>query len=132
MLIISEDHFRTLNPPLFFDENLLGAVDHDVGDLLVLQKKFERTESERLVENLAHEALALVAVEERILGVAEILDNPSDFIPKGVGVHLVDPVHIEPVNETHVNVALERLILLVGGIGLPGDRYPWRRRLRAG
>ena len=111
-----------LDAPLLLDEDHLGAVDHDVGDLLVLQEQLQRPEAERLVEDLVDEPLALVAVQERVLGVAEVLDDAADLAAERGRVHLADPVHVEPVDELHVDVQLERLVGLVGRVRLLGGR----------
>ena len=121
MLVVAEDDLRALDPALLLDEDLLRPVDHDVGDLLVLEEQLERAEAERLVEDLVDEALALGAVEQRVLGVAEMLDHDADLAPERFRVHLVDPVHVEPVDQAHVDVALQRLVLLVRRVGLLGD-----------
>ena len=125
-----------LDPPLLLDEDLLRAVDHDVADLVVLEQQLERAEAEGLVEDLVDQALALVAVEQRVLGVAELLDDPPDLVAQGLRVHLADPVHVEPVDQLHVDVPLERLVRLDGRIGLLGRLAPprggGRRRSRDG
>ena len=72
-----------LDPALLLDEDLLRAVDHDVGDLVVLEQQLERAEAEGLVEDLVDQPLALVAVEQRVLGVAEVLDDAADLAPEG-------------------------------------------------
>ena len=43
--------------------------------------------------------LALVAVQQRVLGVAEMLDDAADLAAERVRVHLADPVHVEPVDQ---------------------------------
>ena len=51
-----------------------------------LSSDFERAEAERLVEDLVDELLALHAVEQRVFGVAQVLDDPADVPPQGVGL----------------------------------------------
>ena len=58
VLVVAEDDLRALDPALLLDEDLLRAVDHDVGDLVVLEQQLERAEAERLVEDLARPAAA--------------------------------------------------------------------------
>ena len=59
--------------------------------------------------------------KQRILGVAEMFDDSSDLVAKRDGIDLGDPIHVEPVDESHVNVSLEGLVLLLGGVGLVGS-----------
>ena len=125
VLVVAENDFRLLDPAFLLDEDLLGAVDHDVADLVVLEQELERTEAEGLVEDLVDQTLPLVAVQERVLGVAEVLDHAPDLVAQRLRVHLADPVHVEPVDQPHVDMALERLVLLDG-------RVRFLDRLRAG
>ncbi len=107
--------------PSLLDEDLLGPVDHDVGDFLILEEELEWAEAECLVKNLVDQALALVAVEQRVLGIAKMFDDAADFTPQGVRVHLIDAVHVEPIDQPHVNVALEGLVLLDGRVDFSGS-----------
>ena len=85
-----------------------------------LSKQLERPEAERLVEDLVDQPLALVAVQQRVFGVAELLDDASDLVAQRLGVDLGDAVHVEPVDEPHVDMPLE------GSRTAPGPgRPPW-------
>ncbi len=106
--------------PFFLDEDFLRPVDHDVGDLVILEEQFERAEAERFVENFADEALAFVAVEERVFGIAKMLDDASDFAAERIRVHLADAVHVEAVDKPHVDMAFESFVRLVRRIGFFG------------
>ena len=66
VLVVAEDDLRPLDPALLLDEDLLRAVDHDVGDLVVLEQQLERAEAEGLVEDLVDQPLALVAVVQNV------------------------------------------------------------------
>ena len=129
VLAVAKDDFRLLDPALFLDEDLLGTVDHDVADLVILEQELERAETEGLVEDLVDQALAFVAIQQRVLGIAEMLDDGPDLVAQGLRVHLADPVHVEPVHELDVNMPFERLVLLDGRVDLL-DRFGPSRRLR--
>ena len=126
VVVVAEADLRLLDPPFFLDIDVLGPVDHDVADLVVLEQQLERTEAECLVEDLIDQPLALVAVQQRVFGVAELLDDTSDLVPKRLGVDLGDAIHVEPIDESHMDVALERFVLgsgrvdFLGGVDLPG------------
>ena len=49
--------------PLALDVDLLGPVDHDVGDGLVLEQRLERTEAHHVVDDLIDEIVLLRPVE---------------------------------------------------------------------
>ena len=94
---------------------------------VVLQEQFQRPEAEGLVEDLVDEPLALVAIEQRVLRVAELLDDPADLVAQHLRVDLADPVHVEPIDEPRVDMTLEQLELL-----LRRGRAPWRPRAPRG
>ena len=70
---------RPLDPAPLLDEDVLRAVDHDVADPLVLEQDLQRAEAEGLVEDLVDQPLPLGAVEHRVLGVEQVLDDAADL-----------------------------------------------------
>jgi hypothetical protein len=96
-----------------FDVDVLRAVDQDVADRRILEDQFQRTETEGLVQNLLDQAFSLVAIEERLLRVAQVLDDQSDFAAKHVPFELANARQVELVDELAVNLPLE-LVEFVG------------------
>ncbi len=92
----------------------LRAVDQDVADRRVLEQHLERAEAERLVEHLVDEPLALHAVEQRVLGVAQVLDDEADLAAQRVALQVADARQVELVDELAVDAALELLELCIG------------------
>ena len=92
-----------------------------------LSKQLERPEAEGFVEDLVDQPLALVAVQERVFGVAELLDDASDFVAQRLGVDLGDAIHVEPIDQSHMDMAFERLVLLLGGVDFLGGLGPAAR-----
>ena len=84
VVVVAERNLRALNAPVLFEEDVLGAVDHDIGDAVFLEQRLERTEAERLVEHLFDQLFALGAVEQRVFGVAQVLDDEADLAPQRV------------------------------------------------
>ena len=82
-------------------------------DRRVLEQHFQRPQAEGLVQNLVDQPLALVAVEQRVFGVAEVLDHQADFAPQQLAFQLADPIQVELVNELAVNPSFEILELFV-------------------
>jgi hypothetical protein len=76
---------------------------------MVLEQHFEGAESEGFVEHFLDEAVALAAVEEMILGIAEVLDDETDFAAEYVALQLADAGEVKLVHELGVDAALEAL-----------------------
>src|SRR5262249_54607345 len=107
---VAEYDLRLGDLPLLLDVNVTRTVDHDVADPVVLEQQLERAESEGFVEHLVDQALALVAIQEGVLGVAELLDDAADLAAQRFGIDLGDAIHVEPVDQARVDQALERLV----------------------
>ena len=86
--------------------DVLRTVDQDVADRRVLQQHFQRTEAEGLVEHFVDQPLALVAVQQRVFGVAEMLDDQADFAAEHVAFQLADPGQVELVDQLAVDARL--------------------------
>jgi hypothetical protein len=56
------------------------------------------TVGESFVEHLFHEAIAFVAVEERVLGVAQVFDDEADFTAEHFAFELTDAREVELVD----------------------------------
>ena len=77
----------------------------------VLEQQLQRPEAERLVQHLVDQPLALVAVEQRVFGVAQMFDDQADFAAQHVALQLADSRQVELVDQLAVNAALEILEL---------------------
>src|SRR5207248_11549985 len=98
------------------DVALVRAVHQDVRDRRVLEQDLQRAEPERLVEHLLDQLLALDAVEERVLGVAQVLDDAADVAPHGVAGQVADAGEVEPLDELRVDLPLQLVeVLAVAG-----------------
>src|SRR5262249_52441579 len=86
---------------------LVWPVDEDVADRRVLQEYLERAETECLVEDLIDQPLALHAVEQRILGVAEPLDDKADLTAESVALQVADARQVEFIDQFAVDQTLE-------------------------
>ena len=85
----------------------MRAVDQDVADRRVLEQQLERAEAERLVEHLVDEPLALAAVEQRVFGVAQVLDDQADLAAQRVAFQVADARQVELVDQLAVDAPLE-------------------------
>ena len=99
------------------DVDVLRAVDEDVADRRVLQQHFQRPQAERLVEHLVDQPFALVAVQQRVFGVAEMLDDQADLAAEHVAFQFADPRQVELVDQLAVDPLLQGLEAAFLGLG---------------
>ena len=118
MGVVPEFNLRLFQLAATLHVNVLGAVDQDIADRVVLKQKLQRAQAERLVEDLFNQTLAFGAVEEGLLGVAEVLDDETDLAAENVPLQLADLVQVELVHEFSVDLPLEEIeFLRLGGFG---------------
>ena len=109
------------HPAAAFHVNVLGAVDQNIADRLILEQHFERAEAERLVEHFFDQPLALGAIEERFFGVAQVLDHQANLAAQHVALQIAHAREVELVDELVVNPPLELIEFFgLGGIGTGG------------
>ncbi len=91
-----------------FDVDVLWAVDQDIADRMVLEQHLERAEAEGFIEHFLDEPVAFAAVEEVILGIAEVLDDQADFAAEHVALKFADSRQVKLVHQLGVDASLER------------------------
>ena len=69
--------------------------------------EFQRAQAERLVEHLVDQPVALVAVEQRVFAVAEVLDDQADLAAQHVAFQLAHLGQVELVDQLAVDPLLE-------------------------
>ena len=65
--LVGEGDVRALEPALALEEDLVGAVDHDLGDRRVGEQRLEHPEADRLVDHAPDQPRALRGREHRPL-----------------------------------------------------------------
>ena len=80
MLLVAELDRRELELALLFDEGLLGAVDHDVGDVRIGQQLLERAVAEQLVDQHLFQRELLAAVEVDLQLGEHFADDRAEFL----------------------------------------------------
>jgi hypothetical protein len=132
MLVVAEGNFALLNPAGLFDEDPLGAIDHDVGDTLLFEQDFEGPEAERFIEHFFDQALALAAVEQWVFGIAEMFDDQADFPAERIAFEVAQTRQVELFDELAVDQPLEAFKVLFGSrcaaTATSGDRG-WGRHV---
>src|SRR5262245_2696426 len=108
-----------------FDEDVLGAIDENVGDRRVAEQRFDRAETSDFPDDLFDDFFALRLAERSGLFPKELSDRESnlmndfDFV-----LDLLERFQVEPLDQTVMKVDLE----LIDGtelIGL-GTAHPAR------
>ena len=107
VLVVAELHGGLFQAAAAFDVHVLRAVDHDFADRRLLEQHFERAEAEGFVEHFLDQAIAFVAVEERVLGVAQVFDDEANLAAKHFAFQLADARQVELVDELGVNPPLD-------------------------
>ena len=105
-----------------FHVDVLGTVDHDIADRVVLEQQLERAEAEGLVEHFLDQPLALAAVEQRVFGVAQVFDHQANLAAEHVPFQFAHARQVELIHQLGVDPPLERLevgalVLVAGSVG---------------
>jgi hypothetical protein len=73
--LVAEPDVGPVQAPVALDEDLVGAVDHDLGHRRVGEQRLEHAEADRLVDHLADQARALRGREDRPLAADHAADH---------------------------------------------------------
>ena len=95
------------------DVDPVEAVDQNVGDGVVLEQRFERTEAEDFVEDFAGEAFAFGEAERNGFVVDGVADEDEDFFAGGVAVGAAEFFEIQAVEDFAMQVGFYLLVLAV-------------------
>ena len=129
MRVVAELDARLLHFAAPFHVDVLGSVDEDVADRMVFQQKFERTEPERLVQDLLDQAFPFIAIEERLFRIAQVFDDQADFPAKHFSFQFADLGQIELVYELAVDPPFQLVeFISAGRIGRAQGRCGTRHR----
>ena len=86
MAIITKHRIHLLQQPAAFDEYLVFAIHQDVGDRGIAEQRFQRTETEDLIEQIVLNPLLLVEAERHLLVSDDLVDHAGDRLPRLAGV----------------------------------------------
>src|SRR3954452_22938821 len=82
VLVGQEDAVDPLDLARALDVDVTRAVDHDLGDRLVGEERFERSEPRYLADKLLDQALTLGLGDDETLGVDDAVDDALDLGPQ--------------------------------------------------
>ena len=84
------------NPAGAFDEDTVGAVDHDVGDAVVLEQRLERAKAQHVVHQLARKLALLTAIELDPLIRRDLGEQTLHLDGEPLGRHPGNRCRVEP------------------------------------
>ena len=119
MLVVEEARVDALELAGPFDVDLVRAVDHDLGDGLVLEERLDRAEAGDVVDHLVHELLALLAGDRQVA----LFDHPVDD-PLHLGGDVLG-LRIHEVAERGDDLALEPQPDVPDLLAAPGPARGW-------
>ncbi len=114
MVVVVEAHRHRVQLAGPLDKDVVGAVDHDVVDRVVLDQALDRAVTHQLVARIAHQGLGLALVDRQPLVDHEALDLVGDealqlFRRPGVDVQIA---LVDLRDQVPVHVGLQRLVLV--------------------
>ncbi len=110
--VVAELDIGHLQPALALDVNLPGPVDQNIADIRVGQEDFERSQAERLVEDLADEPLAFGEIQDGLFLVTQFDDQFLDLFARLLVILFADSRQVEFVDEFAVNAVFKFVELI--------------------
>ena len=114
MLVVAKRRFGSLNPSVFFHEDVLRTVDHDVGHTGLFEEHLERTEAECLVKDFFDEPFAFRAIQQGVFRIAKMLDDETDLAPERIALQVTQAGQVELLDQFAVDDSLELFKLAYG------------------
>ncbi len=93
--------------PLRSIQNVLGSVDQDVGDLLVVYQRLERPQAQQLIAHLVDQALTIGFGQKPILFFEDLDDGGGDFGRGPFRIEAPELYHVELFEQAVVNLEFE-------------------------
>src|SRR5215212_6939721 len=120
MRLVLEQRRHRLEHAATLDEDVLVAVDQDVGDRRVLEQGLERAETRHLVHDLGDEEVELPGVEGEALGDDPLRDDAVDLAAQLVGRQLLERGEVELLDQAPVQAHLASSSFSFGEAGGAG------------
>ena len=88
------------------------SVDEDVVDRRIAQQRFQRPESEDVVEQFGKERLALRKTDRRVFFGQQLSEQPLDFALGARALRLREGLEIQPVEQLAMDLSPQVEVLL--------------------
>ena len=145
LLVVAEADAGLLDLAVDFDVDLLGAVHHDVGDVVARQQRLKRTVAEHVVADVLEQLLLLGDRHREVLDRDDVVDDVADFLAGALRIELGELRQVDRVDQRGKDLRLgvvvgfgaSRCCLRAGSARrrldrLAAQRGGRRRRLGAG
>ena len=122
---------------LHLDEDAVGAVDHDVGDVVAREQRLERAVAEHVVADVLEQLLLLGDRHHHVLHRDDVVDDVADFLARLVHVHLGQLRQVDRVDQRAEDLRLQVVIFVglarpLGAAARPAAPAARPRRRRGG
>jgi hypothetical protein len=105
-LIVAKANACFLDLALDFDVNRARAVDHDVGDVIAREQRFQGTESENVVADIVKQVFLLSDRHHDTLDRNDLIDNVANFFARRVDIQPRQLREIDRLDQRTENGAL--------------------------
>ena len=99
LLVVAEADAGLLDLAVDFDVDVLGAVDHDVGDVVAREQRLQRTIAEHVVADVLEQFLLLGDRHREILDRDDVVDDVADFLARAFGIQLGELRQVDRVDQ---------------------------------
>ena len=127
LLVVAEADAGLLDLAVDFDVDVLGAVDHDVGDVVARQQRLERPIAQHVVADVLEQFFLLGDRHREILDRDDVVDDVADFLARAFGIELGELRQVDRVDQRGENLALG---VVIGFALFALDSLRLRRRRR--
>ena len=133
--VVAEADARLQDLSADFDEGGVGAVHHDVGDVVTRQQRLQRAEAQNIVADVLEQFFLLGDGHHHILQRDDLVDDVPDLVARGIAVDLAELRQVDGIDQRVEDRALD-IVVVVGlaqrGLRLQAARCGCAERPRPG
>ena len=111
MRIVFEAEARGFELASAFDVHPVKAIDQNIGNSGILEKRLQGPETEDLIENFSRQAFALGKAQRNSFTVDGVTNQQQDFFPSGFVGSPSKLLQVEPVEDLAMEVGFDLLVL---------------------
>ena len=123
--IVAEADRRELHLAADFDEDAVGAIDHDVGDVVARQQRLERAIAQHVVADVLQQVFLLGDGHHHRLDRDDLVDDVADFLARRIRIELRELRQIDRVDQRVKDGGLDLVVIVRARIGQHGRRWAW-------